>query len=830
VKLSLRWLKELVPGSEPVAALDGSGAAQALTTLGLEVENVEEKGRTLRGVLVAEVLATRPHPAADKLRLVRIRAGSREEEVVCGAGNVPGPGGRVAWASPGAHLPGNRLIEAREVRGVLSPGMLCSETELGISQPGDGILILSPSDPSGADFAERFGVTDDILEVNVTPNRPDALSHLGIARELAAFHGVRARPPIPDRGNRAGSGPSRDVHIADESACARYQARFGTGLHVAESPFTIRLRLGYCGVRPISNLVDVTNYVLLELGHPLHAFDLEKVRGTIVVRRARPGEGMTTLDGTARTLEPDDIVITDESGPVALAGVMGGAGTEVSASTRQVLLEAATFDPRSIRRTSRRLGLISEASHRFERGVDPEGIPLAAERAASLMALLGGGTVVDQVVDRHPRPAARRNVELTVVHLRRVSGLPLEAEAAARELAKVADFKDDGAADEAVQVVGIGTAAKVVMTVPSYRTDLVLPEDLIEEVLRLGRHYESPAPTLQVLANANPGPNPENPAHRVRDVLAACGLSEIVTWGFVPRAALAAMAGKRPELADGVAVKNPISADYEVMRTCLLPGLAGVMTRNLSRGIDDVRLFEVGPVIQKRRDAGGAAAQGTPRDVGAGWTGNEPQQLERAGVLLTGRRGDWLKPGDPLDFFDLKQAVVAVCGSFGIDPAFVPTRDFPFLHPGVAASVEVEEKGGAGKRNGKHIGWAGELHPMTARRLGLERRTFFAELDVDSLCAAALPVRSVAPPRFPAVTRDLSFWIDLAVPAADQRAAFCSAGEPLLADVQVREDFRDPRYVPPGKKGMLWGMTYRAEDRTLTDAEADTARVAIAVR
>jgi phenylalanyl-tRNA synthetase beta chain len=794
VKLSLRWLKELVPDCAPVAALDGQGAAQALTAVGLEVEGVEARGQGVQGVIVAEVLAVRPHPSADKLRLVRIRAGQREEEVVCGAANVPDPGGRVVWAPPGARLPGDRVLEARPVRGVMSPGMLCSEVELGLSEQGDGIMILSPSDQTGADFAERFGIADEILEMNITPNRADALSHLGVARELAAFFGARARPPAPEGGRDAADGPTRDVRIEDETACARYQARFITGLTVGPSPLAMRLRLAACGVRPISNLVDVTNYVLLELGHPLHAFDLDKVSGDIVVRRARPGEGMKTLDETDRVLLPDDIVIADQRGPVALAGVMGGAGSEVSASTRQVLLEAATFDPRSVRRTSRRLGLVSEASYRFERGVDAEGVPLAAERAAHLLAALGSGSVATRVVDRYPRPVARRQASIAVAQLRRLSGLPLDANAAATELRKVA------ADPNAVTVAGQGEAARVVLDVPSYRPDLVLPEDLVEEVLRLGRHYESPARIERVLANATAAPNPENPAHRLRDVLAGAGLSEIVSWGFVPRARLAVIGADRAELADGVAVKNPISADYEVMRTSLLPGLADAAARNLARGLEDVRLFEVGPIVQKNP------------------AGGEPLQRDGVALLLIGRRGGWLKPGEPLDFFDLKRVVLAACTSFGIDPEFVPVRDVPYLHPGVAACLQLE---------GRRIGHAGELHPLVGRRLGIETRTFFAELDLDALARSAVAVRSVAPPRFPAVTRDLSFWIDLHVSAAQQRAALLGAGEPLLADLQVREDFRDPKYVPAGKKGMLWGMIYRADDRTLTDVEADTAHARV---
>ncbi len=390
-----------------------------------------------------------------------------------------------------------------------------------------------------------------------------------------------------------------------------------------------------------------------------------------------------------------------------------------------------------------------------------------------------------------------------MAQLRRLSGLPLDGQAAARELAKIAD-EPGPSGPPRVAVVGTGDAAKVVLDVPSFRPDLVVPEDLVEEILRLGRHYESEARIERVLANAHPGPSPEASAHRARDLLAGCGLSEIVSWGFVPRARLAAIAGDRPGLAEAIGVKNPISADYEVMRTSLLPGLADALARNLSRGLEDVRLFEVGPVVQ--RGLGGEPAA-------------EPLQIERLGVLMTGRAGGWLKPGEPLDFFDLKRVVLGVCAGFGCEPAFLPSDAFPFLHPGVSAALELA--------GGVRLGCAGELHPLTARRLGIERRGFFAELDLDRLAGSASAVRSVAPPRFPAITRDLSFWIDTAVSSAEQRAAFHSASEALLADLQVREDFRDPRYAPSGKKGMLWSMTYRAEDRTLTDADADAAHARV---
>ena len=383
MKVSFNWLRELVDLKPGVTA---DSVAQQLTLVGLEVESIERRGRDVAGLLVAEVRGARPHPSAEKLSLVRVVAGGTQQEeveVVCGARNVPAPGGKVAWAPPGATLPGGRKLERKDVRGVSSPGMLCSEVELGISETSDGLLILSPDTPAGADLARQIGLLDEVLEVNVTPNRPDALSHVGIAREVAALFGARLQVPPPDKASEIAlpTGRGVDVQIRDAAACPRYNARIITGLQVGPSPLAMRVRLAACGMRAISNLVDVTNYVMLETGHPLHAFDLDKLKGGIHIRRAARGERMTTLDGVDRPLQEGDVVIADDGGAIALAGVMGGADSEISAATTGVLLETATFDPRSIRRTAKRLGLHSEASHRFERGVDAEGIAHASRRA-----------------------------------------------------------------------------------------------------------------------------------------------------------------------------------------------------------------------------------------------------------------------------------------------------------------------------------------------------------------------------------------------------------------------------------------------------------------
>ena len=808
MKISFNWLRELVELPPGVTA---DAVAERLTLAGLEVESIERRGRELGGVVVAEVLGRKPHPGSDKLSIVSVRAqvGGAAEDVVCGAPNVPSPGGRVAWAPPGAHLPGGRTLERKDVRGVSSPGMLCSELELGIGEGGDGILILSPATSPdaavlGAELASHLGILDEILEVNVTPNRPDALSHAGIAREVAALYETRWRLPAVDDVPVGPFPPGRglDVDIRDPEACPRYVARLVTGLRVGPSPVAMRVRLAACGVRPISNLVDVTNYVMLELGHPLHAFDLDKVAGDIHVRRAARAERMTTLDGADRPLQESDIVIADDEGAVALAGVSGGAGSEVSDATRAVLLEAATFDPRAVRATAKRLALHSEASHRFERGVDANGLPHASARAAALLARLGGGALAGEVVDRHPRAPEPRVVTLSRTGLRRLAGFDIPLEQAARHLQSV---------EIATAPVDPGADA-LTATVPTFRPDITIEEDLVEEVMRL--HGYDRVPARLPAGRRAPAPSPEALADRARETLAALGLHEAVTWAFVPRAWLLALAGGQKDhpLADGIVVKNPISADYEVMRTSLLPGLVEAAKRNLARGQADVALFEVGPVVRRAADA--ARAQKDVKDHGK----EPPQEPAFAAAIWLGRRAGWLKPGEPLDFYDAKRAATELLRALGVAAPVFRARTEPGpLHPGAGADIFADAAAAA------PIGMLGELDPRRARAFALDARALYLELALDAVAGAGRAVRSAPTPRFPSAARDVSFWIDVAVTADAQRLALLGAAEPLMRELAVLEDFRDPKYAPAGKKGMLWTLTYRADDRTLTDAEVDAA-------
>ncbi len=659
-------------------------------------------------------------------------------------------------------------------------------------------MILSPDTPVGADLARHVGLLDEILEVNVTPNRPDALSHAGIAREVAALFETPWRlPPVDNVAQIAlPQGRGVDVEIRDPAACPRYAARVITGLKVGPSPLAMRVRLAACGVRAISNLVDVTNYVMLETGHPLHAFDLDRLRGGIVqARRANRGEKLKTLDGVERPLQEGDVVIADGQGAIALAGVMGGAESEVSATTTAVLLEAATFDPRAVRRTAKRLGLHSEASHRFERGVDAEGVPHASRRAAAMLARLGGGALAGEGIDRYPQQQHPRRVTLSAAGLTRLAGFEIPLGQAAEKLAAIGIASAPDGADA------------IAATVPTFRPDVTIEEDLVEEVMRLVGYDRAPARLPR--GSGAPAPSPEALADRARDALAAIGLTEIVSWGFVPRPWLAALGGG---LADGIALKNPISADYEVMRTSLLPGLVDAARRNLARSVTDVALFEVGPIVRRAAD---------PKEA--------PVETPAAAAIVVGRRAGWLKPDEAVDFFDAKQIARELLRVLGVEaPAFVPAApattpaSAPALfHPGVSA--EIRTSGTAGHL----IGQVGEIHPRLRRKLGLDATAFYLEVALDAIAGERRPVRSVAPPRFPASSRDLSFWIDAAVSADAQRALLVSAAEPLLRDLAVLEDYRDPRYAPPGKKGMLWTLVYRAEDRTLTDLEVDAAHARI---
>jgi phenylalanyl-tRNA synthetase beta chain len=788
MKVSWSWLGDLVE-----LPPDPTELAARLTKAGLEVETVVGLGTGFTGVVVAEVLARRPHPKSAKLTLVTVNDGSGPTEVVCGAANVPAAGGKVLWARPGSRLPDGRTLSTKEVAGVASPGMLCSAVELGLGEDGAGIVVLDGDDAAaapGTAAQDALGLRDFVLDIAVPANRPDGLGHLGIARELGALLGRPARRPDATlaEGPRVAA-ELTSVAIADAEGCPRYTARLIEGVRVGPSPRWLRRRLEAVGVRPISNLVDVSNYVMFELGHPLHAFDADKLKGGIRVRRAERGERLVTLDGQERVLEPTDLLICDDSGPIALAGVMGGAATEVTAATTRVLLEAATFAPLAIRRTARRLGLLSEASHRFERGVDAAGVELASARAAKLMAELAGGHVARGVVDVYLARPAPRVIELRPHRVNALLGVALETEEIGRCLRALELDVEPG-------------EDRLVVSCPTFRSDLEREVDLIEEVARIHGLDDVPA-TLPPLRAAPEG-RLEGVAEAARDTLVGAGLDEAQCFGFTAPARIAALRfGPDHIVSRPLLVRNPMREEQGAMRTSLLPNLLGALAHNLAFGLDNVRIFEVGHVFLAN---------------GRGGLPDEP--LFVAG-LLTGARPGWLKPAGPVDFYDTKGVVERLLAALGAPFAVVPARsEEGFLHPGIAAAILVHDQ---------HVGVVGEVHPETRDAFGIDRPCFAFELCLDRIPAApALTMKPIN--RFPAILRDVSFFVDETVPAARIEALLLEGRPPILEEIRVIEDYREAGKVPLGKKGMLWSLTYRApaaEARTLTDAEVDAAHEAL---
>ncbi|MFO0578572.1 MAG: phenylalanine--tRNA ligase subunit beta [Polyangia bacterium] len=830
MKISWNWLRdfvELPPGIGP------SEVAARLSVSGVAVDGLTEIGKGLSGAIVAEVRGKRPHPKADKLTLVDVFDGNEVTQVVCGAPNVPAPGEpgaspRVVWARPGATLPSGITLSVREVRGVPSPGMLCAEDELGLSEDHGGILLLSPGDglEIGSDFAKGVGLPDWIFDLDVTPNRPDLLGHVGVAREVAALfqsQGARFRPPHTDLTpwlDSADASSLAAVEVRDPSACPRYLAHVLRGVRVGPSPLWARLRLQRLGVRAISNVVDATNLALLEWGHPLHAFDLAALKDhKIVVRRAAPGEKLTTLDNVERELLHDDLLIADAEHGAAVAGVMGGAKSEVRAGTQELLLEAAYFRPDLVRRTARRLRLHTEASHRFERGTDPnDTLTAAARRCAQLIVELAGGRIARGAIDVYPFAIPRPSLTLRPARTDAILGMEIKPTTQAQHLRALG-----------LEVLVSADATSLAVQVPTFRPDLTREIDLIEEVMRLHGLGELPTtlPRLHVAPppESTPGQRVHQRAEKARDVCTALGLDEVQLFSMLGPERLQLVGG--PAALEPIRIDNPLREELSAMRTQLLPGLLDALRLNLSHGMVDVGLFEVGEIFL------------TPPAEG-----QLPDERARVAGVLTGHRPHFLKPvaADRLDIHDLRGLVEQLLASLGFTLRFSAPEanaerapalasdvfvraaagdEAPWLHPGVAAVI-------ARCADGAVVGSFGEVHPDLRRKLDLDPAVFAFELELLDLPEA--PRLFQAPSRFPAVARDLSFFIGAEVPAASLIAALLDGGEPLLCDVQLLEDYREPGKVPAGQKGMLFNLTYRSDERTLVDVEVSAAHERLVAR
>ena len=772
MRLSLNWLADFVDLSVEAQAL-----ADRLTMAGLEVEAVEEVTPGFSGVVVGKVLSVERHPQADRLQVAEVTTGSQTYRVVCGAPNVAA-GVLYPFAPPGAILAGGQKLKPAKLRGILSEGMLLAEDELGLSADHGGLMEISQDLAVGRDFAEALGLADVVLEVAITANRADCLSVLGLAREVAALLDVPLRHPEVNVAATAAAGIEARVTILDPVHCPRYAARLMTGLTVGPSPFWMRRRLQLAGLRAINNLVDVTNYVLLEFGQPLHAFDFERLRGgEIVVRLPKSGEGtFTTLDGVERNLDPETLLICDAEGPVALAGIMGGLDSEVTGSTTRVLLESAYFNPRTIRRTGKRLGLSTEASYRFERGVDPDGVIHALERATQLMCQVGTGVVAAKRLDEYPAPIQHPRLNLRVSRANQVLGTDLSQEQMLHLLRRL--HLPALAVDE----------ENLVLQVPPFRGDLEREIDLIEEVARLAGFDAIPV-TLPRGVVATPRPGPEvRLLAAARQRLEGLGFFEVITYSFQPDRLGSLLSATEPAAA--LRLANPLSEEQAMMRTSLLPGLLDTLRRNTLQQNLEVRLFEISKVFAPR------AGEDLPHEEH--WLSG----------LMYGSREEaaWNTTPDPVNFFDLKGMVETL-----LEDLLIP--EVTFTPDGLPDYL------GYGARvfsGGRELGVLGELRPDIGESLDLEGAIFGFNLNFAALCQSSIPPRFTSLPRYPAVYRDIALVLPSSLPAARVEEALYRYGRPWLVEARLFDVYSgDP--VPAGKRSLAFRLSYRDPERTLTD-------------
>jgi phenylalanyl-tRNA synthetase beta chain len=784
VKVSLRWLSEFIdlPTNDPIEIRD------ALVSLGHEVEAIEHHRADWTSVVIASVLTVDPHPDADKVRVCTVDTGADPIRVVCGAWNFEA-GAKVAFAMPGAMLAGGFAIGVRTIRGVESHGMICSERELGLGDEHAGILVLEPSAPVGVDFAEFVELPDVVFDLTITPNRPDMMSMVGVARELGAFYSVPHRRPDTGQATVPGM-PSLSVTIAANDGCNRFTVREIGGVHQGDSPYWLRRRLRVSGVRPISNMVDVTNYVMLELGHPLHAFDADRVRGDhLEIRWAEEGERLITLDGVERVLTGSDLVICDREGPTSLAGTMGGQDSEVVETTTRVYMEAAGWDPPTILHMSRRHGLRSEASARFERGVDPN-LPLeASARAVALLAEIGGGTILEGTIDVIANPIEPWTLRLTAAEVARTLGPGFEPDAVAGMLSSIG--------------LGVSGSDPLEVVVPTFRPDLLRPIDLVEEIARLHGYDRFPD---TVPTGRGHGWTPQQRiAAKARQTLVGVGLRQALSLTFINPSDLDAFAYPTDhEARTVVRVKNPLREEESILRSGLLPGLVRALRYNLSHGAGRGALFEVGKVFFHRPDAG------DPRI---------PHQPDRLGFALVGHFGveELGSPARPVDYHTALAIWDVLARRLGITAAVEPTSEYGF-HPARVARVV---------SGGRELGVIGELHPSIALRFDLPGRVAVGEFDLAGLIEAVGAPRFSGPSVYPPVEFDLAFIFPTGVPAAAVIEATTLVGDGLVESCRVFDEYVGDQ-VGEGRRSLALRYVLRAPDRTLSNDDVAPIRRAMA--
>ena len=786
MRVAYSWLKEYID-----LELSPEELADRLTLGGVEVETVERFAAGPERVVVGEITTLENHPRSNGLLIAGVDPGGGSPlRIVCGARNIA-VGQKVPLALPGAVLPGKGRLEALEIEGVLSEGMLCSGEELGLELGSpEGVLILDPTSRRGVTLAEALELDDRILILDLTPNRADCLGLLGLAYEVSALTGAAVKhPPAAPAETSGRAADLLSVEVQEPALCPRYTARLIESITVAQSPLWMQLRLLKSGMRPINNVVDITNYVMWEYGQPLHAFDFNLTRGgEIIVRRGAPGETLVTLDGNERALDEQALVIADAAGAVALGGVMGGESTEINPATRSVLLEAALFDPISTRRTAGRYNIPSEASKRFERGVNPGWVAEASGRAALLFSELAGGEVLRGLLDCYPAPIPPRRVNVRPHRISEVLGVTIPTEEVTAILRRLGfTVSPEG--------------RRLAIEVSPRRSDISLEEDIIEEVARLYGYDKIPStlPRGELLESRET--LPERLQGLAREVLTACGFNEIITYSFISPAALRSL--QLPEedpRREAIPLRNPLSEEQSAMRTSLVPGLLKTIRDNLYHREMDQLLFEIGAVYLPRRLPLTELPQENLR-LSLGATGQAPAP-------------NWHTASGPADFFVVKGAVEALLNRLGIGGVEYDPAEQPFLHPARAAVIII---------GGEEAGFLGELRPAVADRWDYPQPVVIAELDLELLLERAELVPQAAPlPRYPAGLRDIAVVAPRSLSAAELERSIYEAGGGLVETV-VLFDLYEGAQIPEGKRSLAFTITYRLADRTLTESEINAA-------
>lgn len=774
----LSWLRDFIDIDEDLKVM-----AERFTMTGSNVEGITPLGEDLKNIVIGQILKVEKHPNADKLVVTQVDLGGEQVQIVTGATNVK-EGDKIPVAVHGATLEGGLKIKKSKLRGVVSQGMLCSAEELGIDPHGlpeevqEGILILPEDAPVGKDFLEYLPLKDIVIDFEITPNRPDCLSILGMAREGAATFNLELKRPEPSL-KEEGKGEASDfakVAIEAEDLCPRYIARVVEDIVIEPSPLWMQRRLQAAGVRSINNIVDITNYVMLELGQPLHAFDLDKLSGhSIVVRRAKEGEVITTLDDVKRTLDPNMLVIADDERAVAIAGVMGGANSEITPSTKRMLLESANFFGPAVRRASRKVGLRSEASMRFEKGIDPELCELAADRACELIEALGAGKVVKGSIDVYPGKRDQREVLLRPEKINALLGVHIDT----GEIIEMLERLEIGVEDR---------GGKYYARIPSFRDDIVSEADLAEEVGRLYGYDKLPSTLPESDATLGKLSRPQKIEDCVKELLASQGYSEVYTYSFVsPKVFDQIKAPEDSPLREAIALLNPLGEDHSIMRTTLLPNMLEVVKHNLNQKAEIVKIFEVGAIY---------VSEELPLK-------ELPEEPKHLALALCGK---------DLDLYDLKRSLETLIYKLKLkDVAFFQDQHFA-MHPGRCGRIMLGEE---------VLGFVGEVHPDVLENYDISERVYIAELDLDLILASSFATQEIKPlPKFPASRRDLALVVGERVAAGEILTNIEDVGGELVEKVELFDVYRGGQ-IPEGFKSVAFAIIYRSDTSTLTDEQVN---------